>query len=38
MKRLLWLLLFVFVPEVKAVPGIPNFTQGGMTSHTETTS
>ena len=38
MIRLLWLLLFIFVPEVKAVPVIPNFTQGGMTSHTETTS
>ena len=38
MKRLLTLLLFIFVPEVKAVPVIPNFTQGGMTSHTETTS
>ena len=38
MNRLLSLLLFIFVPEVKAVPGIPNFTQGGMTSHTETTS
>ena len=38
MKRLLTLLFFIFVPEVKAVPVIPNFTQGGMTSHTETTS
>ena len=38
MKQLLTLLLFIFVPEVKAVPVIPNFTQGGMTSHTETTS
>ena len=38
MKRLLWLVLFIFIPEVKAVPVIPNFTQGGMPSHTETTS
>ena len=38
MKRLLTLLLFIFVPKVSAIPVIPNFTQGGMTSHTETTS
>ncbi len=38
MKRLLTLLFFIFVPKVSAIPVIPNFTQGGMTSHTETTS
>lgn len=32
-------LLFVFVPRTsQAVPVVPNFTQGSMTSHTETTS
>ena len=37
MKRLFW--LFLLWPQaVFAVPVIPNFTQGGMTSHTETTS
>ena len=37
MKRLLG--LFLFLPTaVNAVPVVPNFTQGSMTSHTETTS
>ena len=32
-------LLFAFVPRTsQAVPVVPNFTQGSMTSHTETTS
>ena len=38
MKRLLTFLSLLFIPEAGAVPVIPNFTQGGMTSHTETTS
>ena len=38
MKRLLTVLSLLFIPEAGAVPVIPNFTQGGMTSHTETTS
>ena len=38
MKRLLTVLSLLFIPEASAVPVIPNFTQGGMTSHTETTS
>ena len=37
MKRLLWLLL-LFASPVKAVPVVPNFQSGSMTSHTETTS
>ena len=37
MKRLLWLFL-LWPQSAFAVPVIPNFTQGGMTSHTETTS
>ncbi len=38
MRRVL-LLLLVFVPsKAMAVPVVPNFTQGSMTSHTETTS
>ena len=37
-KRLLTFLSLLFIPEAGAVPVIPNFTQGGMTSHTETTS
>jgi hypothetical protein len=37
MKQLL-LLLLVFSSPVYAVPVVPNFTQGSMTSHTETTS
>jgi hypothetical protein len=37
MKRLFWLFL-LWPQEAFAVPVIPNFTQGGMTSHTETTS
>ena len=37
MKRLL--LLFLLWPQaVFAVPVVPNFSQGSMTSHTETTS
>ena len=39
MRRVLVLLLILFpTNEVKAVPVVPNFTQGSMTSHTETTS
>ncbi len=39
MKKVLALLLFLSVPSaVKAVPVVPNFQQGSMTSHTETTS
>ena len=38
MRRLLFLLSLLFIPEASAVPVISNFTQGGMTSHTETTS
>tara|TARA_B100001250_G_scaffold412934_1_gene445493 strand:+ start:906 stop:1337 length:432 start_codon:yes stop_codon:yes gene_type:complete len=38
MRRILTLLLFIFIPEAKAVPVVPNFSQGSMTSHTETTS
>ena len=38
MKKLLLLLLLFSVPVAKAVPVVPNFTQGSMTSHTETTS
>ena len=38
MRRLLFLLSLLFIPEASAVPVIPSFTQGGMTSHTETTS
>ena len=38
MKRLLTFLPLLFISEAGAVPVIPNFTQGGMTSHTETTS
>ena len=37
MKRLLWLLL-LFASPVNAVPVVPNFQSGSMTSHTETTS
>ena len=38
MKRLLTFLPLLFISEAGAVPVIPNITQGGMTSHTETTS
>ena len=39
MKKLLSVLLFLSSGTVvKAVPVVPNFTQGSMTSHTETTS
>ena len=38
MKRLLTVLSLLFIPEAGSVPVIPSFTQGGMTSHTETTS
>ena len=31
-------LIALFSGQVKAVPVVPNFTQGSMTSHTETTS
>ena len=37
MKRLVW--LFLFLPaSVSAVPVVPNFQSGSMTSHTETTT
>ena len=32
------LLLFSVIPSAYAVPVVPNFTQGSMTSNTETTS
>ena len=32
------LLLFSIIPSANAVPVVPNFTQGSMTSNTETTS
>ena len=40
MKRILTVLLLLSgnVGAARAVPVVPNFTQGGMTSHTETTS
>tara|TARA_Y100000739_G_C20558998_1_gene442115 strand:- start:14 stop:475 length:462 start_codon:yes stop_codon:yes gene_type:complete len=38
MRRVLLLLLILFPTKVEAVPVVPNFTQGSMTSHTETTS
>ena len=40
MKRILTVLLLLSgnVGAAKAVPVVPNFTQGSMTSHTETTS
>ena len=39
MKKLLMVLLLLSSgTAVKAVPVVPNFTQGSMTSHTETTS
>ena len=38
MKRLIALLFFIFTPKVSAIPVVPNFTQGSMSSHTETTS
>ncbi len=38
MKRLLFVALLLGSPAVQAVPVVPNFTQGSMTSHTETTS
>jgi hypothetical protein len=38
MKQLLTLLFFIFIPKASAIPVVPNFTQGSMTSHTETTS
>ena len=39
MKKLLMVLLLMSSgTAVKAVPVVPNFTQGSMTSHTETTS
>jgi len=37
-KLLMALLLLSSSAAVKAVPVVPNFTQGSMTSHTETTS
>ena len=39
MKRLIPLLLLLgYGTAARAVPVVPNFTQGSMTSHTETTS
>ena len=39
MKRILTVLLLLSsAGAARAVPVVPNFTQGGMTSHTETTS
>ena len=38
MRRVLLLLLFLMPSKAMAVPVVPNFTQGSMTSHTETTS
>ena len=39
MKKLLTVLLLLSTgTAAKAVPVVPNFTQGSMTSHTETTS
>ena len=38
MRRVLLLLLFLVPSKGMAVPVVPNFTQGSMTSHTETTS
>ena len=38
MKKLLVLLAMCGVPSAMAVPVVPNFTQGSMTSNTETTS
>ena len=42
-KKILWYALFVvgasaILAPAQAVPVVPNFTQGSMTSHTETTS
>jgi len=34
----LFLILLGFIPSANAVPVVPNFTQGSMTSNTETTS
>ena len=38
MKKLLPFLLFFTMPAAQAVPIVPNFTQGSMTTHTETNS
>ena len=38
MRRLLFVALLLGSPAAQAVPVVPNFTQGSMTSHTETTS
>ena len=38
MRRVLLLLLLGTGTAANAVPVVPNFTQGSMTSHTETTS
>ena len=38
MKRLLFLSLFMLASPAYSVPVVPNFTQGPMTNHTETTS
>ena len=38
MRRVLLLLLILVPSKAMAVPVVPNFTQGSMTSHTETTS
>ena len=37
MKRLLFVALLLGSPSAMAVPVVPNFSQGSMTSHTETT-
>jgi hypothetical protein len=37
-RRLPFLLLLALATPASAVPVVPNFTQGSMTSHTETTS
>jgi len=37
-RRLSFLLLLALATPASAVPVVPNFTQGSMTSHTETTS
>jgi hypothetical protein len=37
-RRLPFLLLLALANPASAVPVVPNFTQGSMTSHTETTS
>ena len=38
MRRLFLMAILLGSPAAQAVPVVPNFTQGSMTSHTETTS